>query len=337
MNAFGNNFTYTGMTGNKIILFYKYIGIQDPTALMDRERAVCEVLNLKGRTIIANEGINATLEGTNENVDRYIEYIKKDARFKDLNIKVSEGTIARDAFPRLSIKVKKEIVSTGLPAYIVPGHTDKNNKDAKHIVSRAPYIQPHELKKMYVNKDNFIVIDMRNDYELASGYFDRTVDLGLGNSRDLIKAVEKMKGDNNTFLVNGKEYQIHKDTEIVTACTGGVRCEKMAAYLIDQGYTNVRQLHSGMHGYMEKYPSEDFLGTLYTFDNRKVMHWSPPTKLGDGLEERAIIGKCKFCFVSSERYENCDDKLCHKHYIICDECVEHRGLNCGDCMVNVLE
>ena len=217
MNAFDNNFKYSGETGNKIILFYKYIGIQDPDALMDRERAVCDVLDIKGRIIIASEGINATMEGTNDNIDRYIRHIKGDARFKDINIKISEGTVDRDAFPRLSVKVKKEIVSTGLPAYIMPMH------------SRAPYIQPHELHKMYRDKDDFIVIDMRNDYELASGKFDNTLDIGLCNSRDLIKQVENLK------------YKVHKDTEIVTACTGGVRCEKMAAYLIDQGFNNVRQ------------------------------------------------------------------------------------------------
>ena len=310
MNAFDNNFKYTGKTDNKIILFYKYIGIQDPDALMDRERAVCDVLDIKGRIIIASEGINSTMEGTNDNIDRYIRHIKGDARFKDINIKVSEGTINRDAFPRLSVKVKKEIVSTGLPSYIMPMH------------SRAPYIQPHELHKMYRDKDDFIVIDMRNDYELASGKFDRTLDIGLGNSRDLIKQVENLK------------YKVHKDTEIVTACTGGVRCEKMAAYLIDQGFNNVRQLHTGMHGYMEKYPSQDFSGTLYTFDNRKVMHWSRDTintKSDTDIKKRVVIGKCKFCHSPSERYENCDNKLCHKHYIVCDECVMSKGLKCGTC------
>ena len=310
MNAFDNNFKYTGETGNKIILFYKYIGIQDPNALMDRERAVCDVLDIKGRIIIANEGINATMEGTNDNIDKYIKHLKRDARFKDLNIKISEGTIARDAFPRLSVKVKKEIVSTGLPSHIMPMH------------SRAPYIQPHELNKMYRDKEDFIVIDMRNDYELSSGRFVNTLDLKLGNSRDLIKQVERLHSDTQTFLVNGQEYKVHKDTEIVTACTGGVRCEKMATYLIDQGFNNVRQLHTGMHGYMEKYPSQDFLGTLYTFDNRKVMHWNG---------EREIIGQCKFCYSPSERYENCDNKLCHKHYIVCDECVTSKGLKCGTC------
>ncbi len=319
-NNTNNNFAITGDTGYTVILFYKYIGITDTAALMDRERAVCELLDIKGRIIIAEEGINATLEGTDENIAKYMTHIKKDPRFKDLNIKLSEGVerpvgdgenyfeeedgkveIEKSigAFPRLSIKVKKEIVSTGLPESIRPE------------IDRAPYIQPYELKKKYESKEDFVIVDMRNDYELAAGAFDLTVDLGLENSRDLIKAAEELKK------------RIHIDTEIVTACTGGVRCEKMATYLIDQGFTNVRQLHNGMHAYMEKYPGEDFKGSLYTFDNRKVMNW--------GGESREIVGKCKFCATPSERYENCDNKLCHKHYIVCDECVNIRGLHCGVC------
>ena len=304
------NYTKSGASGRIIILFYKYIGITDTAALMDRERAVCELLGLTGRIIIATEGINATLEGSIESIEKYKAHIKKDARFKDVIIKESEGSALGDAFPRLSIKVKSEIVSTGLPAHIRPEH------------NRAPYIQPYELRRMYEAKADFVVVDMRNDYELAVGKFDKTIDLNLSNSRDLISAVEKMK------------HTIHRDTEIVTACTGGVRCEKMATYLIDQGFTKVRQLHNGMHAYMEKYPSEDFLGALYTFDQRKVMHWSPDE---EGKQNRKIIGKCKFCKVESERYENCDNKLCHRHYIVCDLCVEDKGLNCGQCVVNMLE
>ena len=317
-NNSNNNFAVTGNSGYTIIIFYKYVGIQDPAALMDRERAVCELLELKGRIIIAEEGINATLEGTDANIAKYMVHIKKDPRFKDLNIKLSEGmkrevadvdTFSEnknvDAFPRLSIKVKKEIVSTGLPAHIRPE------------INRAPYIQPYELKKKYELKNknkeenSFVVVDMRNDYELAAGVFDGTIDLGLENSRDLVKAVQELKK------------KIHLNTEIVTACTGGVRCEKMATYLIDQGFTNVKQLHNGMHAYMEKYPGEDFKGSLYTFDNRKVMNW--------GGESREVVGKCKFCTAPSERYENCDNKLCHKHYIVCDKCANMKGLHCGEC------
>lgn len=169
---------------------------------------------------------------------------------------------------------------------------------------------------------------MRNDYELASGYFEKTinqeVDFNLKNSRDLPVAVKNSK------------LNIYKDKDIVTVCTGGVRCEKMSAYLLSQGYRNVYQLHNGMHTYMEKYPGEDFKGALFTFDNRLVMDF--------GGENREIIGKCLNCEDPSENYVNCSNnarvnvgdkskKLCNKKIIICENCLEELKENilCEDC------
>lgn len=269
----------------RVLLFYKYVDIENPAAMMDRERSVCQVLNIKGRIIVAQEGINGTVEGTVEDTEKYIAHLRGDKRFRDMYIKESEGN--GKAFPRLSVKVKPEIVSTKFPSHINP-----RKRTGK-------YLQPHDLKKMYDQNDDFVVVDMRNDYEIASGYFEKTVNPGLVSSRDLAKpeVIEKLK--------------IHKDKKIVTVCTGGVRCEKMSAYLLDQGFENVFQLHNGMHGYMEKYPGQNFKGTLFTFDDRKVMDWG-----GD----REIVGKCYKCDAATEQYENCANEVCHKLFLVCDKC-----------------
>ena len=276
----------------KIILFYKYANIDNPTMYMERERAVCNVLGLKGRIIIAEEGINGTLEGTIENIEKYKIHILNDKKFKNMNIKESVGN--GEAFPRLSVKVKDEIVSTKLPKHINP-----NRETGK-------YLQPIDLKRMYDDNEDFVIVDMRNDYELASGYFDKTINLNLENSRDLQKSdvLDKIR--------------IHKNKKLVTVCTGGVRCEKMSAYLLDQGFENVYQLHNGMHGFMEKYPGEHFKGTLYTFDNRKVMDFGG---------EREIIGRCFSCNNATERYENCANPICHKHFLVCENCVNRYDEN----------
>ena len=164
---------------HKILLFYKYTGIENPQALMERERAVCSVLDLKGRIIIAKEGINATVEGTVANIEKYKAHILNDPRFKKLQIKDSEGT--GNAFPRLQVKVKDEIVSTQFPKRINP-----ENQTGK-------YVQPHDLKKMYENNEDFVIIDMRNNYEFASGHFKNSVNANLNNSRDLIEKVQDLK------------------------------------------------------------------------------------------------------------------------------------------------
>jgi UPF0176 protein len=102
----------------KILLFYKYTLVEDPEKLMYEQRTLCLKLGLKGRTIIAKEGINATLEGTTENIEQYMEEMKKDPRFSGIHWKLSEGT--GNAFPKLSIKVRDEIVSLSLGENDVP-------------------------------------------------------------------------------------------------------------------------------------------------------------------------------------------------------------------------
>jgi len=103
-----------------------------------------------------------------------------------------------------------------------------------------------------------------------------------------------------------------KEKKVVTVCTGGIRCEKMSAYLLSHGFKDVYQLENGIHTYMEKYPGKDFLGTLYTFDQRVVMDF--------GGKDREVIGQCGRCGVKTERYLNCGNLDCHAHFLVCKVC-----------------
>ena len=141
------------------------------------------------------------------------------------------------------------------------------------------------------------MIDMRNDYEFASGHFKNAIEPGIRASRELPSALEKL------------EPLKHK--KVVTVCTGGIRCESMAAYLVNKGFTDVQQLEGGIHSYMEKYPGKDFLGTLYTFDQRLTMDFGG---------EREVIGKCHLCGATTERYADCANDPCHYHFLACDGC-----------------
>ncbi len=269
---------------HQILLFYMYRNLENPEVLMERERAVWEVLGLKGRMIIAEEGINGTLEGTMEATEKYMQHLKNDKRFKYMDFKRSEGT--GKSFPRISIKVRDEIVSTQLPKHINPR------------VKTAPRVTAKQLHKMYEKGEDFVVVDMRNSWEIASGHFKNTIDPGMKASRDLPTKIEKIK-------------QEAGDKKIVTVCNGGVRCEKMSAYLLDQGFGNVYQLHNGIHTYMQAYPGANYEGTLYTFDDRLTM---------DFTDDRPIVGKCYRCEKSSENYINCSNNTCHLLCIICDDC-----------------
>lgn len=267
----------------QILLFYKYVTVTDPQALRIHLLEHARRLELTGRILVAEEGLNGTVEGTVEATEAFALELLRDARFADMQIKRSEGT--GSAFPKLSVKVREEIVGTRFPKHINPR------------VKTAPHLSNEELHDWYRDDKDFVVVDMRNDYEFASGHFKKSVNPGLANSRDLPDAIPALE---------------HlKDKTVVTVCTGGVRCEKMSAYLLDQGFSDVYQLDNGMHGYMETYPGQDFDGTLYTFDNRKTMDFG-----GD----RTIIGICELCSAKTEGYANCANDFCHKQFLVCDEC-----------------
>ena len=277
----------------EVLLFYKYVTISRPKQVADMVRGLSIKFGFTGRVIVAEEGINATLEGTVEHTQKFIEEFFKDKRFNDIQIKrsASEG----NSFPKLSVKVREEIVGTKFPSEVNPRE------------KTAPHIKPEELKKLYEENEDFIVVDMRNSYEFASGHFKNSIDPGLENSRDLPEKIEKL--------------QAYKDKKIVTVCTGGIRCEKMSAYLIHKGFENVQQLDGGIHSYMEKYPGEDFKGGLYTFDQRLVMDFGG---------EREIVGICNLCGDKTEKYVNCANLACHKHFLACINCQSEEGTYCKD-------
>ncbi len=276
-----------------VLLFYKYVKIKDPETLAIFTRGLCEGLSLKGRAIIAEEGINMTFEGITEDTDRFLSVFLKDKRFKDIHVKKSEGN--GKAFPKLSVKVRDEIVSTKFPKEINP------RKET------GKYLQAEELKKWYENNENFIVVDMRNDYEYWSGRFKNSIDPGMRASRDLPDVIDKLR--------------IHQDKKVLTVCTGGVRCEKMSAFLLANGFKDVYQLDGGIHSYMEKYPGENFEGTLYTFDNRDTMHFGG---------NREIVGTCHKCAGKTEDYYNCANDECHLHFLACENCATDEYVFCGE-------
>jgi UPF0176 protein len=281
-----------------IILYYKYTPVDNPDALLLWHKAVCESLDLKGRIIIAGEGINGTLEGTTANTIKYRQMLKdlnKDPKtrgmgnFSDIQFKESVGT--GQAFPKLKIKVRPEIVSL---------HLGEDDVDPRHMTGK--HLPPKELKKWYENKEDFVIVDMRNDYEFDVGHFKNSINPQLENFRDLPKKLDEIANI--------------KDKKVLTVCTGGVRCEKASGYLIKKGFKDVYQLDGGMHKYMEAFPGEDFLGALYTFDGRVVMDFG-----GD----REIVGTCKFCNTKTEAYENCARSECNARMLCCEKCLDENG------------
>jgi UPF0176 protein len=272
----------------EILLYYKYVPIDNPEELVKAHKEFMAPLGMTGRIIISHEGINGTCEGTKEASEKYQTWLTADSRFADMWFKKSPGT--GDAFPKLSIKARKEIVS----AYL--GEEDFNPADFT-----APHLPAEKLHEWLQSDDKPVIIDMRNQYEFKVGHFEDSVLPPLENFRDLPKVLPDLEK--------------YKDKKVVTVCTGGVRCEKAAGYLLKKGFTNVHQLEGGMVTYMEKFPKGAFKGKLYVFDKRVAV--AVP-----GGEDNEIIGRCIKCDSASERYINCGNLACHDHVIVCEACAE---------------
>ena len=276
----------------QVLLYYKYTHIDDPQKLMEEQRQLCQRLGLKGRILIANEGLNGTVEGTKENTEKYCQELLKDPRFPYIHIKKSVGT--GNAFPKLRVKVRDEIVTT---------HLGKDDLDPTQVTGK--YLMAEQLHEWIKSKREFYIVDMRNDYEQKSGYFAGSLLSGFDEFRDLPQILPKLAH------LKGKT--------IVTVCTGGVRCEKASGFLVKNGFSDVYQLYGGIVTYMEKYPNQDFKGKLYVFDNRLVMGFNT------GSAEHEVVGRCMLCKTPSDNYVNCKNDLCHLHFICCENCLDGKG------------
>lgn len=274
-----------------VIIFYKYVKIDDPEAVKAAQKKLWHKLNLKGRMILATEGINATLEGTKENIQEYIKEIRKDPLFADVFIKFSPGT--GNAFSKPSIKVRSEIVATHL----------KPEDDVNPNQTTGKYLTAEQLHQWFEEGKKFYIVDMRNDYEQISGHFEGSILSEFKQFYDLPEIITKLK---------------HlKNETILTVCTAGVRCEKASGFLVKHGFKDVYQLYGGIHTYMQKYPNHKFKGKLYVFDNRLVVGFN---------DKSEIVGKCFHCQSPSENYVNCSYDFCHYHTIYCEGCYFDDGL-----------
>jgi UPF0176 protein len=280
----------------KILLYYKYVPVENPAKVCADQKELCKRLNLKGRILISEEGINGTIAGLTANIDEYIKETTSIPEFSDLEWKISYED--EQVFPKLRVVVRDELVTLGIK---------KSGKDVA-ISNKADYIQPHELRELYESQEEFIIIDARNNYEAKIGKFKNAVIPEIENFREFPEFVSK-------------SLENYKQKAIVTYCTGGVRCEKASAYLREQGFENVRQLHGGVHDYGEQAGGKYFEGKLFVFDKR--LH------VDVNSEDPKIISHCTFCQIPLVRLVDCVAFGCDGLFNCCENCQSDHQSACS--------
>lgn len=286
----------------KILLYYKFVPIADPEAMRLWQRALCERLNLKGRILISKHGLNGTVGGDIDDLKVYVKTTKEYVPFKGTTFKWSDGS--REDFPKLSIRVRDEIVTFGAPEEI--------KVDAKGIVGGGKHLKPEQVHKLVEERGQDVVFfDGRNAYEAAVGKFKDAVVPETRTTKDFLEELE------------GDKYNDIKDKPVVTYCTGGVRCEVLSVLMKNRGFKEVYQMDGGIVKYGEAYKDDGLWeGSLYVFDDRMSLQFSDKAK---------DIGVCAHCLGSTSNYENCALKSCNNLVLICDTCKTSQETCSDDC------
>ncbi|WP_409275180.1 rhodanese-related sulfurtransferase [Neobacillus sp. SCS-31] len=273
----------------RVLLYYKYVHIDNPEEFAAEHLSFCKELGLKGRILVAEEGINGTVSGTVEQTDAYMKAMRKDERFADMVFKIDESDT--HAFKKMHVRPRTELVTLRLEDDVDPNELTGN------------YLEPKEFFKAMQDPET-VVIDARNDYEYDLGHFRGAIRPDIKAFRDLPDWIRENKDQ-----FEGKK--------ILTYCTGGIRCEKFSGWLKKEGFEDVSQLHGGIatYGKDPEVKGQLWDGKMYVFDERISV---PVNQV-----EHVVVGKDYFTGEPCERYVNCANPECNKQ-ILCSEENEHK-------------
>ena len=266
---------------------YRFVDLDDRDELQAMFRSLCLDLGLKGTVLLAPEGINFFLAGNQTSIEQFTQVLNKDGRFDEIPLKVSYTEY--QPFNRMNVRKKNEIISVGLD-HIRPA--DFTGEE----------LEPRDFKAMLDAGEPVHVLDTRNDYELRVGTFENAIDLDIRTFRAFPEAIQRLP-------------ESMKDEPVVMFCTGGIRCEKASAIMMEAGFTNVKQLKGGVLGYFEQVGGDHWNGDCFVFDQRVAVNPS--------LDETEVV----VCFACREPLSK--EEQTSPDYVIgmsCPYCIDRAHL-----------
>lgn len=276
-----------------VLAFYKYVEIENPRDEVNLHKKFFESRDITSRIYISEEGINGQMSAANEDAEAYMAWMHSRALFSDVHFKLH--TWHEQVFPRQVVKYRKQLVALDRPVDLNLG---------------GDHLSPKEWHEKLESEEDYLLIDVRNDYESKVGHFEGAELPPCNTFREFNNYADDLKENTK------------KDKPIMMYCTGGIRCEVYSALLKEKGFENVFQLNGGIINYGLEEGSKKWLGKMYVFDDRMTVPISD--------EETPIVGKCDFCGCSSESYYNCANMDCNKLFLSCSGCLEAHSGCCGN-------
>lgn len=269
----------------RVLLYYQYVPIEDGETFAQKHLADCKELGLKGRILVADEGINGTVSGTVDQTNAYMELMKNDPRFSSTIFKIDEAE--QNAFKKMHVRYRPELVNLSL------------EDDVNPLELTGAYLDPKEFREAMLD-ENTVVIDARNDYEFDLGHFRGAIRPEIRSFRELPQ-----------WIRDNKEQFMEK--RVLTYCTGGIRCEKFSGWLVREGFKDVGQLHGGIATYGKDPEVQGDLwdGQMYVFDSRIAVPINQ--------KEHVIVGRDWFDGSPCERYINCGNPECNRQMLASEE------------------
>lgn len=283
-----------------VLAYYIFTPIEDPKSEVEKHKIFFENCDATGRIYISHEGINGQMSAVKEDATAYMDWMRQDLRFKEVEFKIH--THHENVYPRMTVKYRKQLVA-------MDQEVDLSNK-GKSISTRA-------WKELLDQRDeNLVVIDVRNDYETKIGYFEGAILPPLENFREFPKFAEDLKAVKDP-----------KKTKVLMYCTGGIRCELYSAYMKEAGFETVYQLQGGVIKYGLEEGGQHWKGKLFVFDDRLAVSVGKE-------EESEVVGVCHHCKAPTETYLNCANMDCNQLFLCCSDCL-HQVKGC--CQVSCMD
>jgi UPF0176 protein len=276
-----------------VLAYYLFTSIENPHEEIKAHRKFFAERDVTARVYISEEGINGQLCAARADAEAYMAWMHQHSPFETVEFKIH--THHEHVFPRLTVKYRRQLVALDTTV---------------DLSQRGTYLSPAEWRARLEKNDDFLLLDVRNNYEWEVGHFENAIAPPCDTFREFDAYAQELS------------HQVDAENKpVLMCCTGGIRCELYSALLHRYGFKNVYQLQGGIINYGLKEGSAHWLGKLFVFDDRLTVPISE--------EEAPVIGRCRNCNEPNESYYNCANMDCNELYLCCPSCVKELSGCCS--------